>query len=357
MNTILDNIEAIKKLDSKNMLGSIQLLSAQVKEVWALGEKFNLPAGYKSVKKMVVLGMGGSSLCAHILSELYKSEIKIPIELVNDYHVPAYVDSQTLVIVSSYSGGTEEPINAVQEAKNKQAKIVAISSGGELASWAKTHKVPALVFSTAHNPCGSPRMGLGYTIFGHAFVWAKAGVIKFGVKEMQTAVSAIEKFAFEFGTTVLGEANPAKKMAQDIFGRSVWYFGSEHLSGSAHAAGNQMNENAKRFGGYFIIPELNHHLLEGMMHPQSNKNNLVCVLLESKLYDARVQKRYGVTKDVLKKNGIKFLSYQFGSDNRLAQVCEALALSCLVSYYSALLQGIDPTAIPFVDYFKEQLKK
>ena len=118
-----------------------------------------------------------------------------------------------------------------------------------------------------------------------------------------------------------------------------------------------MNENAKRFAGYFIVPELNHHLMEGAPYPESNKNDIKVVLLESGLYDKRVQKRYEVTKQVLENKKIQFSSYQCQENKKLLQACEALVLGSYASFYSAMLQGIDPTAIPMVDFFKEQLKK
>ena len=131
--------------------------------------------------------------------------------------------------------------------------------------------------------------------------------------------------------------------------------GAEHLAGNVHAGANQMNENSKRFAGYFLVPELNHHLMEGMMNPKSNGENLLFILVESDLYDNRIQKRFYITKNILEKNGIAYQIYSCKEKSKLAQAAEVLALTSFTSFYSALLEGIDPTAIPFVDYFKEQL--
>lgn len=354
---ILDDINSIKKLDSKNMLGSIAALGKQVEEVWGIGEKLKLPADYKKITRVVVLGMGGSALGAHVIKSVFKNELEAPVEIVNEYHVPNYVDADTLVLVSSYSGGTEEPLFAVKEAIKRRAKVVGITSGGELGAWCEAQKIPVLIFTTNNNPCGSPRMGLGYSIFGQLIIFSKIGLIKFDEKMVKTALETIAKYNLEFGPTTTTELNLAKKLALAAKDHSVWYVGSEHLSGSAHVAANQMNENAKRFAGYFIVPELNHHLMEGMNYPDNNKRDLLFVLLESKLYDARVQKRYSVTKDILDKNKITHFDYACQESNVISQFIEVLILGSYGSYYSAILQGIDPTAIPFVDYFKEQLKK
>lgn len=354
---MLDDKAKISQLDSKNMLGSIQLLGGQIEEVLAEAKKVKVPSAYKKVNNLVVLGMGGSALGAHLIKSVFLNSLKVPVEVVNGYAVPGFVDEKTLVVASSYSGSTEEIVNAVVDAKKKKAKIMVICSGGKLADWAKQNKVPALVFSVNNNPCGSPRMGLGYSVFGQIALLANAGILKLSLVEIKSALQTIAKYNSLFGVDNLEVKNLAKQLATSLADKSVWYVASEHLSGNAHIAANQINENAKRFGGYFVVPEMNHHLMEGMPYPESNKNDIKFVLLESSLYDKRVQKRYEITKQVLDNKKIAFTSYQCQENKRLLQACEILVLGSYVSFYSAMLQGIDPTAIPLVDFFKAQLKK
>ncbi|OGH92490.1 MAG: hypothetical protein A2534_04120 [Candidatus Magasanikbacteria bacterium RIFOXYD2_FULL_39_9] len=354
---MLDNREKIRQLDSKNMLGSIELLGSQVEEVLAQAKKVKVPSSYKKVNNLVVLGMGGSALGAHLIKSIFFKSLKIPVEIINGYETSGFVNEKSLVIASSYSGSTEEVVNAAADAKKRKAKVLVICSGGKLADWAKKNKVPALIFTTNNNPCGSPRMGLGYSIFGQIALLANVGVLKLSSTEIKNSLQTIAKYNALFGVDNLEAKNPAKQLSTSLFGKSVWYAASEHLSGNAHIAANQMNENAKRFAGYFVMPELNHHLMEGMLYPENNKNNIKMVLLESGLYDLRVQKRYEITKKILDKNGIEHDSYLVQEKTKLLQACEALILGSYVSFYSAMLQGIDPTAIPFVDFFKAELKK
>lgn len=354
---MLDNLSQIKKLDSRNMIGSLQALSRQVAQIWHEAAGLEFPADYKRANKVIVLGMGGSAIGADVVRSVFASELKVPVQIVNGYNPPSFVDSKTLVIASSYSGNTEEVESAAKQASAKKAKVVIISAGGNLQKFARKNKLPALIFSTKNNPCGSPRMGLGYSVVGQLAIFAKLGFLRVGSKDIALIIKTINKYEAIFGVKNLVKNNFAKQVAQKARERSVWYVASEHLLGNAHVAANQMNENGKRFGGYFALPELNHHLLEGMLNPKSNRDTLLFVLIESKLYHSRNQKRYGITKKVLDKNNIQNISYVCQEKNKLEQMCEVLVLSGYISYYAALVTGIDPTAIPFVDFFKDQMSR
>jgi glucose/mannose-6-phosphate isomerase len=351
------DIQTIKKLDSQNMLGSLESLPRQVEEVLSCAEEIKFPANYKKAKNIVFAGMGGSALGAHIIKSLFKDELPVPVEVINGYELPNYVDKNTFVVISSYSGGTEEAVSAFKDAKLRNALVSVITSGGELGKIAVANNLPSLIFSTNNNPCKSPRMGLGYSIVGQMILLSKAGFLNLSEDSFLKISRCLKKYVEKFGLTNLSGDNLAKSISESIKDRSVWYICAEHLSGNAHVAANQMNENAKRFAGYFLIPELNHHLMEGMMSPKDNKNNLVFILLESKLYDPRIQKRFEITKDILDKNKIQHISYVLEEKEKASQMCEALVLGSYISFFRAILNGIDPTAIPFVDYFKEKLKK
>ena len=354
---MLDNLNNIKKIDSQNMLGSLQHLSKQVEQIWEQSQIIKLPKIYKNVNNIVVIGMGGSALGAHVLRTLYKAELRIPLHIVRDYEIPRYVSAKTLVIASSYSGSTEEVLNAVKQAKTKKAKIISICAGGKLAQWSKSNKVPALVFGTENNPSGQPRMGLGYSIVGQMILLSRTGLIKLARKDVKEIIKTISYYDGQFGVLSPQKENIAKQIASLTNNKSVWYFGSEHLEGNMHIAANQLNENAKRYAGYFILPEASHHLLEGMSNPATNTKSLLFVLINSQLYHKRTQKRYEITKKVLDKNSVQSISYSCREKNKLNQVCEMLVLGSYVSFYSAMLKKIDPSPIPFVDFFKSQMAK
>ncbi len=336
------------------MLGSLEKLADQIVQIAQEAKNLGLPAAYKKTKHIVFFGMGGSALGAHCICSIYKNKLRFPVEIVNGYDAPGTVGKDTLCIAVSYSGNTEETLSALNQARQRGAKLLVITSDGELSKYAETNKTPALIFKTVNNPCGSPRMGLGYTIFGPLLILAKLGMIKITEAEIAGAVETVRKYLNIFGLKNNTVNNFAKNTATKLLSGSVWFFGAEHLSGNAHIAANQLNENAKRFGGYFLIPELNHHLLEGLTFPAGGPGSIF--FLESDLHNPRVQKRFTVTKEILQKRGIDFVAYRCVEKTALNQVMEVLVLSGYLGFYLAMLEEIDPTAIPTVDFLKASLK-
>ncbi len=351
---ILNDLKSIKQLDVGNMLGSIELLSQQMKQMWQEHGDFKLPAEYKKIKNVVVAGMGGSALPARIVKSVFKPVLPVPVEIVNDYSLPAFVNSETLVVLSSYSGSTEETIAGAAQAKERKAKIVVIATGQDLD---KLHKqgAPGIIFNPKFNPCASPRMGLGYQLIGQFLIFRAAGLLSFTEADFKRIVKITEKRNLDWGVKTID--NLIKTTAKKILGRAVLFFAAEHLTGSAHAAANQMNENGKRLAVSFTVPELNHHLMEGLKFPHANVTSVAAVIFNSKLYDKKIQKRLRITNEVLGQNKIERAEILFAGATSLEQIFEALVASSYLSYYLALLENIDPTPIPYVDYFKKQMSK
>ena len=180
------------------MLGSLESLGEQLKEICKIGKKLKISTNYKKIDKILVLGMGGSEINFQVIKTLFAAELKAPLEIVSDYHLPGWVDKNTLVIGSSYSGGTEEVLNAAEEAMIRGAKLLVLTSGGELKQWAKKYKVPALIFSEKNNPCHQPRIGLGYMVMGGIMLLAKAGDLDFTEEKANLLIKTTAAYAKKF---------------------------------------------------------------------------------------------------------------------------------------------------------------
>lgn len=356
MNT-LDNLSQIKKLDRGKVLASIEILGEQLKQVWQEFKKVKIPKDFNQINKVLINGMGGSALGGQILRSLFFDQLKLPVGIINSYQLPASLDENTLYIISSYSGNTEEPLLTFTLAKKRGAKIFGITAGGRLGSLIKQGKLPGYVFKPSFNPSGQPRMGLGYSLAAHLALFRKLGLIKITDDQIKSILLLIDKLRAKFGVEVVTKNNMAKKLALELQNKVPLIVASEFLGGNAHTLANQLNENAKNFATYFLIPELNHHLLEGLVFPKTNRQNLSFVFFESKLYQPKNQIRYKITRQVVAKNKIKCSAYKLTAATKIEQSLEALVFGSYLSFYLAVLNKVNPAKIPWVDYFKVQLKK
>jgi len=353
----LDNTKVIKKLDPSDVLGSIEMIGEQFNQAWQEFKEVKIPKNYWPVNKILVNGMGGSALGSHVWRSLFFDQLKLPAGIINSYNLPASLDQKTLYIISSYSGGTEEPLSTFLLAKRRGAKIFGIASGGKLASLIKQGKMPGYVFDPIFNPSAQPRLGLGYSLGAQLALVKKLGLIKMTDAEVNQGLKTISQLNINFGFAKAAAKNPAKKLALQAFGKSLAIIASEFLAGNAHVFANQVNETAKTFSSYYLIPELNHHLLEGLRYPKTNRQSLLFIFLESELYQPKNQIRQQITKKVVAQNKVKSVSYQLKAKTKFEQVLEALLLSSYATFYLAILNNINPTPVPWVDYFKDQLKK
>lgn len=355
--SMLDSLEDIKKLDAQNALGSIEMLGSQVQQIWDLAQGLQVDDSYRDITSVVVAGMGGSVLGTHVIQSVFKDELKMPVLIVPDYEMPSFVNEKTLVIASSYSGTTEETLAAVADAQQKGAKIAGITSGGKLADFLRQNNYPALIFETNFNPSNQPRMGLGYSIFGQMALFAQVGLLNVTQTEYQQVLDAVAQAHLQWSKDIPQEKNLAKILAFEMVGHLPVVTAAEHLEGIAHVFANQLNENAKNYSEFRVIPEMNHHLMEGLQFPESNPHNLLFVTAHSDMYLLDNQKRLDLTEQVLEQNHIEYRSYTLQSQGKLAQAFEFLVLGTYASFYLALLNNQNPSPVPWVDWFKDQLKK
>jgi glucose/mannose-6-phosphate isomerase len=354
----INNINQIKKLDKGKVAESIRELPAQIDDAYKQLGKIKIPAAYKKINRVVVNGMGGSNLGARIVASVFKQESKVPILIEPGYDVPGFVDKNTLYIISSYSGNTEEPLSAYAEAKKRGAKIAALTahgSGNKLEGLMKKNNIPGIIFNSGRNPSGQPRLGLGYTLFFILGILVDAGAIDFEKESICKIISELEKNNHQLDLSAGTVKNPAKKIAAEIFGREAVLVAGNFLEGSLHAWRNQFCENGKNFAQYLVLPELNHYSLEGLGNPKDNQKNLTFIFLNSSFYSPRLKKRLALTMEIIKKNKIRAMEYKLSGGTKLLQALQLLQLGSWTTFYLAMLNGIDPVGIPWVNWFKKKL--
>lgn len=348
----LDNLNAIRSLDKNQVAESIANLPKQLALTWQNGKKFKLPTGHLKAQNIIFCGMGGSNLASEMLRAVLS--FKVPFTLVRNYDLPSFATSNSLVIIDSYSGNTEESIACLKSAIKLKAKTVVIASGGQLETLAKKNRLPYLKLNPEFNPSRQPRYDVGSQL-GAALLVLK----NFTTAKIDIDSSAV--FLTKLGQTLMPvvpvKNNPAKTLAKQLYGQQVLIFGAKHLAPNAHILANQFNESAKQLAHPYAIPELNHHFLEGLTLPKVVAKNTAVLLLTSAIYDERINKRFETTRKVLDKMRIKHLTYASTATDKWLSALETLSVGSWISFYLAMLNGANPAQIPWVDFFKKKLEK
>jgi len=353
----LDNPAAIKKLDPKNVAGSIANLPQQLLATWAAAKKTKIPPAFAKADNIIFCGLGGSNLASELLRRVFGAQIKVPLILARGYNLPAFAGPETLVIVDSYSGNTEETLACLDQARKLKTKIICISGGGKIEALAKKNKLAYFKIDRALNPSGQPRYDIGSQLGTALAIFNKLKLIAVSEKELIDIARGLAELNAKVSLNSKIKNNPAKKLAGGLAGKSVYIIGAEHLSANAHILANQINESAKQLASPYQIPEFNHHFLEALAFPKKSVRNAAFVFLVSADYSPRIMKRFIITKRILDQKKIENYLIRTAVPGALRQALEVLAVSSWASFYLALANGVNPAAIPWVDYFKSELEK
>jgi glucose/mannose-6-phosphate isomerase len=313
-----------------------------------------LPSSYRSVNKVVLVGMGASGVGGDLLADLLALEAAGPVFAVcRDYRLPPWVDAHTLVIASSYSGNTEETIACFRDALGRSAKVVAVTAGGILQQEATAHRVPLLRI----NYQGEPRSALGFSFLAPLALLQGLGLVPDQAAALEEAIILLEGASRRYGSGQPTEGNEAKRLARALEGHLVVVYGAGFLGGVARRWKTQINENAKGWAFAEAFPELNHNAIVGYQFPRAIASGVFVVLLYAPSLDHRVSARYPITTELLQRAGVPHQRVEVEGKAPLAQVLGAVVLGDWTSYYMAMLNGVDPSPVEAIDYMKGRLSE
>ncbi len=351
---MLDTSKTYTRFDPDGIGYGIEHLAEQVRMAWHDTRTMRLPPSYRRAKNVVVVGMGGSALGPEVLLHAWCKRFTVPITIVRGYTLPSWVNRDTLIVLSSFSGTTEEVLAVAEDARRRRLKVAVMTTGGLLAECATAAKWPTYLYAPAEL-AREPRFGLGFTMIGLLGILQAAGLTKAQDGDIRRLRSAMGDVLDTSAADVPTDENPAKMVAEALRGKPVMVFAAGHLVGNAHVFRNQLNETAKQFATYTALPEGNHHMLEGFTFPKGFAKTTTAVMVRSSLYHERVQKRFDVTADMLERMGVQVVDYMAGGKDALEECGEVLQFTSFVAYYLGLLNGMNAAKMPFVDEFKKNV--
>ncbi|MGE5595943.1 MAG: SIS domain-containing protein, partial [Hyphomicrobiales bacterium] len=203
----------------------------------------------------------------------------------------------------------------------------------------------------------APRAALPHSLAPLLRIGARLGLSGVDGADIATAGEEHQEFVeSNFVPEVPAERNPAKQLAEALFGRIPLVLGAEHLTSVASRFKNQVAENGKSLGAADHLPEADHNLIVGLDSGREAAHSLSLVTLESRsMYDRRVQKRFDVTTELFREEGIPVHRCEVGGENLLSQILQATAWGDYTSCYLALLRGVDPMPVPQIVRLKAAL--
>lgn len=328
-------------MDMKSLVGSFP---AQLKEAVEIGSRAKLKGTSIEIRNILITGLGGSGIGGTIASEIVSGECPYPITVNKDYFIPAFVNKHTLVIVCSYSGNTEETIQALEASIGKNAVIVCITSGGKISAIAKENGYDTIII-----PGGMPpRACLAYSLVQLFFVLNKYGMIGDGfIKNVNDSISLLEKE----NKTILSEA---AAITDFLYGKIPVIYAVDGYNGVATRFRQQINENSKMLCWHNILPEMNHNELVGW----ADKNeNLAVIILRNKTDYSRTQTRLEISKEVFSKYTPHVLEIWSKGNSPLEQSIYLIHLTDYVSVMLADKKKIDAMEVDIINHLKGELSK
>jgi len=349
----LDDQSVYTSLDKSGMGSQIRGLPGQCRQAWDKASLMKLPADYSQVDKVVILGLGGSAIGGDLLRGLTAS-LSRPLVLVQrEYNLPGWVDEKTLVIGASYSGNTEETLSAFSQALKLNCKKLVVSTGGRLTELAHQNSVPVFVIEHV----SPPRAALGYSLLPLLAVMQNLGFLSGEAAEVDGMVSALNMMCQSWQEDSPQSHNQAKTLAALLYGKIVVIYGAGILTDVARRWKTQINENSKQWAFFETLPELNHNAVLGYRDPTGSSDRVYVLFLRCQSLHPRTLIRYNITGELLEKSGIPYQYLDSQGGNDLKHVMNLLLLGDWVSYYLAMLNGIDPSPVPEIDLLKKRLSE
>lgn len=335
------------------MLGLLLDFPQQCRWAWQIARDTRVVFGQRDFRNIVFAGLGGSAIGADLVRSYLYFESSLPICVAREYELPAYVDANSLVFVSSYSGNTEETLSAYAQAREKGACIVAVSSGGKLKEYALNDKVPFIEI-----PKGiPPRAALGYSSIVLLGLLAKLGLINnidASVAEMVKVLEVLRDKNLK--PAIAQKDNVSKYIAARLFKKLAFiYSSSVHFDAVATRFRGQLSENSKALALTHVFPEMNHNEIVGWENPKKLFKDFVVIMLRDKFMHPRVAMRMDITKEVIKKEGVSVLEIWSRGQDLLTRMFSLIYIGDFISFYLAILYGIDPTPVEKVNYLKAKL--
>lgn len=342
---MLDDQNWIKNLDPDNALGQAEAAYQQLEHRFSRHQ-------LAEPRNVVMAGMGGSALAGHYIQSWLGETLPVPFAIWRNYGLPGYVDERTLVIASSYSGNTEEALDAYYAARQRGAPVAVLAGGGQLADIARQEGLPFYQLPQV----SQPRFAVFASLLGVVTILADANLTSQATKQLASAAGFLRQTAQQFAKTTELASNQAKKLALELAGTAPVIYGGPLLKAAAYKWKISFNESAKNIAWWNEWPEFNHNEFIGWSsHPIQKPYKIIELI--SKFEPPRIEQRYRISNRLLSGHVPEPMMVAAKGKSPLQELLWATMLGDFCSLYLALLNGQNPTPVALVEKLKTELAK
>jgi glucose/mannose-6-phosphate isomerase len=347
------NQSLIDTFDKQNYLKVLrtfdeQLLSAEKNISVYYPELSRFKSTLGGIRNIVICGMGGSAIAGDFVKQIFADKLPVPVIVSRDYTLPAFVNESSIVIFSSYSGNTEETISALRDAISKKAKMVAVSTGGELAAIAKQHALPHISIP----PGFQPRQAIGFSL---VTLFRLVEHLFFDSHDTEAVNNGVSWIKEKKEHWLSGNNNELWDLAEHLHRHPVIVYSSEQMFPAALRFKGQICENAKLLAFAYALPEMNHNEIVGWAGIGSDAPFSVVTFRDTSDH-GQIQKRFDILKTVLYSK-TEMIEYRSEGKELFSRFLSLIFWGDCVSYFIAIMRKIDPTPVDIITHFKNELSK
>lgn len=344
MSVRLDDPAAVARVDISGMLGQMASLPAQLNASLSHRLRRSVQAD-----KVLIGGLGGSAMGGDVVAEYMAANSRTPAAVVRDTTLPRWADERTLVMLISYSGNTRETLALYEEAQTKGCPLVVITSGGSLGQLAGEAGEELITIP----PGLQPRAALGHLLGSAAGVVESAGLAPM-VSDLRAVLPELERLRDELRPESPVPHNQAKQVAQRLLGTLPFVYAPRSIRSAATRWQTQINENAKMLCLSGEVPEMDHNQIVGWIDGAKDPRNLP-VMLRPRSEEGMGARIMQTTIDLLADFQLDPVVVDLDGPTALSNALQGMMVGDFVSYYLAILQGIDPMPVPSITELKRRL--
>ncbi len=322
----------------------IENFTNQMREAIAIGDKATFTAPKNDIRNVLVTGLGGSGIGGTIIAQICEKELGVPLNVSKDYSIPNYVNEHTLLIVSSYSGNTEETLESLDMALKQKAKIVCVTSGGKVLELAKQNGLDHIII-----PGGMPpRSCLGYSLTQLFYVLHGMKLISSNFKaDLQKSVELMDSERENI-------KRDSRALAEKLIGKIPIIYSAANYEGVTVRLRQQIDENSKMLCWHHVFPEMNHNELVGWTEKH---DDVAVIMFRNKDDYFRTQKRMDICKEIFAKYTPHIHEIWSKGDTQLQKSMYLIHYGDWISWYIAEIKNIDAVEVKVIDYLKGELSK